>query len=374
MRKLLIVLAMSCSTAVLAAQPASAPPVVKAVVQPDSPITADEARKTALDLAQKLAEAYVFPDVAKRYAAMLRANAAKGSYDQIGSGIALAERLTQDLRAVSPDAHLRVSVRGAEPPRARVASARPQPQYPWKAIEEERWLAPGIAYIRFNVFPGDDATVAAVTKFMQDHATAKTIIFDNRTHHGGGLAEMNAMFPFLFSKPTDLVTMDTREGVAEPNDEPFVRKIPGPAGVSRREHYVEPSKTEKRLFKAKVFVLTSGATGSAAEHMTLALKRTHRATIVGETTAGAGHYGGEVPIADKFSAFIPVGRTFDQDTGKDWEGTGVPPDVAVPARDALVEALVRSGLNRAEAERINATVKPSGSMERRIPRRIAASS
>lgn len=374
MRKLLIVLAMSCSTAVLAAQPASAPSVVKAVVQPDSPITADEARKTALDLAQKLAEAYVFPDVAKRYAAMLRANAAKGSYDQIGSGIALAERLTQDLRAVSPDAHLRVSVRGAEPPRARVASARPQPQYPWKAIEEERWLAPGIAYIRFNVFPGDDATVAAVTKFMQDHATAKTIIFDNRTHHGGGLAEMNAMFPFLFSKPTDLVTMDTREGVAEPNDEPFVRKIPGPAGVSRREHYVEPSKTEKRLFKAKVFVLTSGATGSAAEHMTLALKRTHRATIVGETTAGAGHYGGEVPIADKFSAFIPVGRTFDQDTGKDWEGTGVPPDVAVPARDALVEALVRSGLNRAEAERINATVKPSGSMERRMPGRIAASS
>src|SRR5690242_2927202 len=160
MRKLLIVLAMSCSTAVLAAQPASAPSVVKAVVQPDSPITADEARKTALDLAQKLAEAYVFPDVAKRYAAMLRANAAKGSYDQIGSGIALAERLTQDLRAVSPDAHLRVSVRGAEPPRARVASAPPQPQYPWKAIEEERWLAPGIAYIRFNVFPGDDATVA----------------------------------------------------------------------------------------------------------------------------------------------------------------------------------------------------------------------
>jgi hypothetical protein len=374
MRKLLITLAMGCSATALAGQPASAPPVVNAVVQADSPVTAEQARKTALDLAQKLEDAYVFPDVAKRYAAMLRTNAANGSYDHIASGFALAERLTQDLRAVSPDAHLRVSLRGPEPARARTASARPQPQFPWKPIEEQRWLAPGIAYIRFNVFPGDDATVAAVTKFMKDHATAKTIIFDNRTHHGGGLAEMNAMFPFLFSKPTDLVTMDTREGVEEPNDEPFVRKIPGPAGVSRREHYVEPSKTEKRLFRAKVFVLTSGATGSAAEHMTLALKRTHRATIVGETTAGAGHYGGEVPIGDKFSAFIPVGRTFDQDTGKDWEGTGVAPDVAVPAKDALVEALVRSGVKRSEAERINATVKPSGSMERRIPRRIAASS
>jgi len=107
--------------------------------------------------------------------------------------------------------------------------------------------------------------------------------------------------------------------------------------------------------------------------MTLSLKRTHRATIIGEPTAGAGHYGGVMPIGDKFRAFVPVGRTFDPDTGKDWEGTGVAPDVAVPAKDALVEALVRSGVKRDEAERINATVKPSGSMERRMPRRIAQS-
>ena len=78
-----------------------------------------------------------------------------------------------------------------------------------------------------------------------------------------------------------------------------------------------------------------------------------------------------VKVGDKFDVFIPVGRTFDPDTGKDWEGTGVAPDVAVPARDALVEALVRSGVSRTEAERIDATVKPTGSMERRTPRRIA---
>src|SRR5689334_9587572 len=208
---------------------------------------------------------------------------------------------------------------------------------------------------------------------MLSHATAKTIIFDNRTHHGGGLAEMNAMFPFLFSRPTTLVTMDTRESVGEPDDEPFVRKAAGPPGVLRREHFVTPSTTEKRLFKAKVFVLTSPRTGSAAEHMTLALKRTHRATIIGEPTAGAGHYGGELDLGDKLQVFMPVGRTFDPDTGKDWEGTGVDPDVGVDARDALVEALVRSGLSRAEAERINSTVKPSGPMDRKIPRRIAAS-
>ena len=102
--------------------------------------------------------------------------------------------------------------------------------------------------------------------------------------------------------------------------------------------------------------------------MTLALKHTHRATIVGETTGGAGHYGGDEEIGDGFSAFIPVGRSFDPDTGKDWETVGIEPDVAVPAAQALTEALVRSGLARADAERINAEVKPTGSMERRRPR------
>jgi len=355
----------------LLAEPPSPPAKVeKAATPADMSVTAEEARRTVLDLAQKLEDNYVFPDVAKRYAATLRANAANGAYDALISGRALAARLTEDLRAVSPDAHLRVVLR---PPSALVrdgsaGSVAPRPAFPWKPIEEASWLAPGIAYIRFNIFPGDEATVGEAKRFMEEHATAKVIIFDNRTHHGGGLDEMNAMFPYLFSAPTTLVTMDTRASAADRNPEPGLRRVPAPDGIIRDEHFVVPSRTEKRLFNAKVFVLTSGATGSAAEHMTLALKHTRRATIVGETTAGAGHYGGEQPIGDKFAAFIPVGRTFDPDTGKDWEGTGIAPDVPVQADQALIEALVRSGLSRAAAERINATIKPSGSMARRVAR------
>lgn len=354
---------------------AAAPPA-PAAAPADVTITKEEARQTATELAQRLEESYVFPDVAHHYAEMLRANAASGAYDGFTSGRALAARLTADLRAVSPDAHLRVRVGAPLWPARRVVAKGsaeappPRPSFPFKPIEEARWLAPGIAYIRFNVFPGDPETVAAARQFMIDHAGARVIIFDNRTHHGGGLAEMNAMFPYLFGKPATLVTMDTRASVdrADHDRHQMERLVPGPAGIVRREHYVLPSKTEKRLFGAKVFVLTSGATASAAEHMTLALKHTHRATIVGETTAGAGHYGSEQAIRDKFAVFIPVGRSFDPDTGKDWEGGGVAPDVAVPADQALTEALILSGLSRAEAERINAEVRPSGSMARRTPR------
>lgn len=364
------------------AQPAP-PPVPGPQAPADFAVTADQSRQVATDLAARLEENYVFPDVAHRYAAMLRANVASGAYDGFTSGRALADRLTADLRAVSADAHLRVRagppmgggrrvVVTSGPPGAAPAAPPPHPVFPWKPIEESRWLAPGIAYIRFNVFPGDPETVAAARQFMVDHADAKVIIFDNRTHHGGGLAEMNAMFPYLFAKPATLVTMDTRASVDRsrggPAGDDNMRLVPANADIVRREHYVVPSTTEKRLFKARVFVLTSGATGSAAEHMTLALKHTHRATIIGERTAGAGHYGGDEPIGDRFSAFIPVGRSFDPDTGKDWETVGIEPDVAVPAAQALTEALVRSGLARADAERISAEVKPTGPMIRRTPR------
>jgi C-terminal processing protease CtpA/Prc len=309
---------------------------------------------------------------------MLRTNTASGAYDGFTSARALAERLTADLRAVEPDNHLRVGVRpaGAGPrPGGPGASPGQRRQLPFEAIEEARWLAPGIAYIRFNMFPGDPETVAAVERFMTEHAEARALIIDARTHRGGGLAEMDAMFPYLFAQPATLVTMDTRASVDRAQGNPIgdarLREVPAGDEVVRREHYVEPHATETRLHDANVFLLTSGATASAAEHLTLALKRTHRATVIGEATGGAGHYGGVRPIADNFAAFIPVGRTFDPDNGDDWEGDGVAPDVEVPAAAALTEALVRAGLERAEAERIAGEVHPTQPMERRRPRQAS---
>jgi len=373
---------LAASAAGAAAQtPPSPAPAPAPAPAADVAVTAAEARSTATELAGKLEEGYVFPDIARRYAETLRKNAAAGAYDGFASGRALAERLTADLRAVSPDNHLRVTVggperRGPPPPAAGAVPAGgspPAPRLAFEPIEEQRVLAPDIAYIRFNGFMGTPEEVEAVRKFMTDNAGAKTLIFDARTHRGGGLDEMDVIFPYLFARETKLVTMDTRASIerargAPVEESPSLRLVPTSEDVVRREHYALPSKTEKRLFGAKVFVLTSGRTASAAEHFTLSLKRTHRATIIGEPTAGAGHYGGMQPIGDKFAVFIPVGRTYDPDTGKGWEGAGIDPDVAVPAADALTEALVRSGLARDEAQRISATVKPTGTMVRREPR------
>jgi C-terminal processing protease CtpA/Prc len=74
----------------------------------------------------------------------------------------------------------------------------------------------------------------------------------------------------------------------------------------------------------------------------LVLKRTKRATLIGEKTRGAGHYVTLAPVGSRLTALVPVGRAFDPDTGWDWEGVGVTPDISVPADAALDEALKRS--------------------------------
>ena len=67
--------------------------------------------------------------------------------------------------------------------------------------------------------------------------------------------------------------------------------------------------------------------------------------LIGEHTAGANHFGGFEPLGQGFAVFLPVGRTIDPDTGKDWEGAGIEPDIIVPADQALDEALRRLANN-----------------------------
>ena len=301
-----------------------------------SPALPDLRHNAVQRLATELEQNYTIPAIGKLYAAALHTHLEQGDYDKSADTAALVKQLTTDLQAVHRDKHVRVTLAGPDPAGPGRAGGA---TLDLKGVEETRWIEPGIAYIRFSLFSGSPDELAAVKAFMDEHASAKAIIIDARGHHGGGLAEMNVMLPYLYSRKTVLVAMDISETVAARIGDPLAGdgliRIKGPAGIVRREHVVTPNPSEHRLFKAKVFYLTSMRTGSAAEHLALAFKRTHRATLVGEHTAGANHFGGDQPIGAGLTAFIPVGRTLDPDTGEDWEGTGVLPDVAVPASEAL---------------------------------------
>lgn len=326
-------------------------------------LRADPARPYAQaieTLADKLATRFVDPAVGQRYAAMLRANLAAGRYERVDDAQALAKRLTEDLQAVAADGHLRVDIApepGAHPgpaqdapDRASRAPARISSFAPidLPSVAETKWIVDGVAYIRFNQFAGEPASMAAMRAFVRDYATAKAVVIDTRgLARGGGLAEMDALFPYLFARETVLVEMAVtrsdglRDGPASASGS--LRAVPGSGNLSVRQHVAVPDAAEHRLSQAKVYYLTSKRTRSAGEHFALALQRTRRGTLIGERTAGANHFGGVEPIGAGLVAFIPVGRTYDPDTGKDWEGTGIIPDIEVPADEALDSALALAG-------------------------------
>jgi C-terminal processing protease CtpA/Prc len=64
-----------------------------------------------------------------------------------------------------------------------------------------------------------------------------------------------------------------------------------------------------------------------------------RATIVGETTAGAAHLTATSRIGAHLMIAVPIARPINPVTKTDWERVGVIPDVRVPADDALASAL-----------------------------------
>ncbi len=274
-----------------------ATPAAKASPDPAAlaamPLGANEGRAVAEKLASELTSDFVNPANAKDYAVMLRANAAAGRYDN-GTRGDLVKRLTDDMLAVHKDGHLHVELATADGPIGGAAGGKPFPP----AIQSAKWIAPGVAYIRPSLFKSTPEEVAAFKAFMEEHKDAKTIIFDLRNHHGGALREMNVVFSYLFSTKTPLVKMDISRTLFDAQGSPFgedaTLQVEKGARVVTTTHFAIPGEATP-LRNAKVLLLTSNATGSAAEHFTLAMKSSGRATVIGEATAGANHFGGPFP-------------------------------------------------------------------------------
>ncbi|MGE5562233.1 MAG: S41 family peptidase [Bacillota bacterium] len=328
----------------------------------NEPLAEGEGRDVAEKLAQQLISGFVYRDQAEAYAAMLRKNAAEGRYDK-GTRGELVKLMTDDLLAVHKDGHLHVML--APPPEAAGGADGPRrgppPGMP-PAVQTAKTIAPGIGYIRFTGFFGSDEEVAAVRKWLAENRDDKVLIFDLRNHHGGGLAEQDAIFSYIFAKKTPLVKMAISKDVYDNDGSPLQ---PGPTLVFAAEgdkmvatHSAIPGDATP-LRKAKVYLLVSNRTASAAEHFALALKSTGRATLIGEATAGANHFGGGVPLNDHFGVWLPVGRTYDIKTGKDWEGDGIAPDIAVDPKQALVVALEKAGLSHEQAVKLDAEEVPA---------------
>ena len=206
------------------------------------------------------------------------------------------------------------------------------------------------------VFRAANKNLADLRQFLSTHASAKTLIIDNRSNVGGAHQELDAMLPHFYKTLTELLRFEMRSSVASEDSNPLEAepkfKRLAATDTTQYAYYVEPNPgLRTKLHEARLYVLTSSVTASAGEAATFALKRTGRATIIGEVTKGAGHLGPTLPLAGGYRAFVPVARIFDPQTGKGWEGSGVQPDFSVPADEALAVALKQAGTDAAVAAR-----------------------
>jgi len=274
----------------------------------------------------ELKEYYVEPVAAQQMADALKMHEITGDYDEISDGDAFAVRLTKDLQDVSHDKHLRVDFSPFKtPPRAEPtpedeARFHQQMEHDNCAFDKVEILPNNIGYVKFDGFMDASFCGSTVVAAMGFVAHTDAIIFDLRQNGGGQPAMVTLIASYLFDKPTHLIDIYNRKENSTTQNW-TLSYLPGP-----------------RLTKQPVFVLTSKRTFSGAEEFAFDLKNQKRATIVGETTGGGAHPVSGHMVADYFMVGVPFAKSLDPVTKTNWEGTGVEPDVKVPAADALATA------------------------------------
>ena len=302
-----------------------------------APAPLDAARRRAVvdTLAARLRRHYVDADTGALIADRVKARLTAGAYDAITSPARFAEALTVDLRSVNDDRHLNVTYNPEQP------GSRPGPDgirmgtlpptlptqfgpVPDPVRRTNYGLArldvlPGnVGYLDIRGFSGAANVVPAVKAALEYLQGTDAIIFDLRRNGGGSPFSVNVIISHFTTSDT-IASLTVRNRSA---NQTFTRytyaNVPGP-----------------RRPTVPLYVLTSGATASAGEDFTFVLKNMKRATIVGGTTAGAGHNNANVDIGEGFNASISFTRVVDPKTGAEWERVGVTPDVPVDQAVAL---------------------------------------
>ncbi len=340
-RTLLTVLAAACAIPAASACLCAQGP--NASAQPDRVLDAAARRAVIDSAASLLARYYAFADTGRMLAAHLRARLAAGAFDAAATEPQLGEALTREMQAFNHDGHLytayrpaagtpaasafrMVRPRGAQggapqregPSAADVAALRRQN---YGVARAER-LDGNVGYIEVTSFTRGEEAAAAIDAAMAMLQHVDAMIIDLRRNGGG--SEMTHYLMSYFQPDGAVQTWNYTRMMGD-----------------TMKNFSRPVNGAKRL-DIPVYVLTSGRTASAAEAFAHTLQSAGRAKTVGTATAGAGYNNMTLPLTDQTAISISIGAAFYPTTGKRWEGTGVLPDISVPAGQALATARVEA--------------------------------
>lgn len=320
---------MNTLSLLIAAICAVATPVQQAT-QPG--LTAETKAATVEALVKNLNERYIYPETARKIEKALRDWTRQPAYAALDDGAAFAAGVDAILKANVTDAHLRFRYSPRPlPPRADPTEPSAEEMRRMKEMirngnagfnKVER-LRGNVGYIEFQHFAAPEDMARPLEGAIRFLADCDAMIVDLRRNGGGHPAGVQLFCSYLFGeKPVHLNDIYFRRGdKIEKTEFWTLKEVAGP-----------------RLPSVPLFVLTSKQTGSGAEECAYNFQQLKRGTIVGESTWGGANPGGVVRLGDHFSCFIPSGRAENPHSKKNWEGTGVIPDVKVESAKALDEA------------------------------------
>jgi len=282
-----------------------------------------------IKVADLLENKYVLPERAKQIAVRFREKYESGCYNSDADEKEFARHVNQDLLDITNDRH--INFRMIEPSEAgeKTENSLHHPiRYYLLGIKENQgfekleWMEGNIGYLkltRFYYFPDIKKRVVAAIDFLSN---ANAIIIDLR-ENGGGSGDF--LSSYFLPYPTQLNSWYSREDNL------------------LTEYWTIREIGTDRLTDVPLFLLTSSRTFSAAESFAYDMQVRKRAIIIGDSTKGGAHAVDLFQIDDRFEIYLPTVRAINPVTGKNWEGTGVVPDVLVPSDFALDTALVRAG-------------------------------
>ncbi|WP_018351403.1 S41 family peptidase [Longispora albida] len=285
--------------------------------------------KITQDTSALVAKHYVFPDLGGQLSGLISTRAADGHYATATGPEELGGLVTADLQSVNGDKHLRLKYH---------AEALPDlPSAEMMMAENARDAARNLNGVaRIERLPGNVALLElgprlypieisgpAITAAMQVVASADALVLDLRGTRGGDPRVVALVCSYLFDgRPVHLNDIYDR---AQDSTTQFwtLPYVPGPAFGGTKP----------------IRVLTSPDTFSGGEELAYDLQQLGRAVLVGERTGGGAHPRIGIRLHPHLELTVPTARGINPVSGTNWEGTGVIPEIEVPAAEALDAAL-----------------------------------
>lgn len=263
---------------------------------------------------------YLNPDRVEDVESFLKARRNAGHYDQITTLDQFAQTLGQEIRLITGDAHISLYVKQ---PRAQASHILNHPAGKLThnyAFEQVSYLAGNIGYLKFNKFHPNPNAKGVVEQALGFLSRADALIIDMRDTVGGSPDLARHLLSHFFKEGTELWRLYGRG-----------HKLLNVVSA-------EPVQLSRFLETMPIVLLTSDDTASASELFVSAMQAGGRATVIGDNTGGAGYYAGVREVTDRLVLRLSLMKPVVSANGLNWEGSGVAPDIEVPAMDALDRA------------------------------------